>query len=271
MPVSRIWRELHRTRFPELMLDCGNATDPGVTYSEDLRDWSAKATTSDQARMERNIDRYNLKEKRILHVGIGNSGLAKRFHGRVKEIVGTTIDEPELSVARSLGFPNYRFVLHNKFSGCSDVLNGSFDFILDNNPTSPCCCMRHLAALFEFYAGILASDGQVVTDAQGLGWVPDDSNPRWSFDFDDLAAVGAAAGLSAFKATRKVYVLSRSRPRSPGYLEVSRHLFRRAKTFPRKMIKGGPREIARLCRKSLKWLLLSTVPSALPVRYRSKK
>jgi len=269
--LSKTWRELHRTRFPELTLDCGNTTDPGVTYSEDLRDWSTKATTPDQARMERYIDRYNLKDRRILHIGIGNSGLAKRFHSRVKEIVGTTIDEPELSVAASLGFPNYQFALHNKFAGNSDALNGTFDFILDNNPTSPCCCMRHLAALFELYTEVLSKEGQVVTDAAGIRWVPDDSNPRWSFDFDDLEAVSAAAGLSAFKATRKVYILSRSRPRPPSYLEVSKHLLRRAKQFPRKLVWSGPREVIRRCRKSMRWLLLSTVPSALPVRYRSKK
>jgi hypothetical protein len=266
--VSKAWRDLHRCRFPDLPLDCGNTLDPGVIYSEDLRDWSDKATTPDQARMERYIDRYDLNHKRVLHVGIGNSGLARRFHGRVKEIVGTTIDEPELKVARSLGFPNYAVVLHNKFSGGSEALNGQFDFILDNNPTSPCCCIRHLAALFDLYAAKLKQDGQVVTDAQGLKWVPDDSNPRWSFDFDDLAAVSPAAGFSAFRANTKVYVLSRTPPASPGSLPVLRHLLRRARMLPGQVVRSGPRKLERIARKSMKWVLLSTVPWAVPKRYR---
>src|SRR3954466_6599598 len=146
------WRELHRARFPELPFDCGNSSDPGVRYCEDLRDWSDKATTPDQRRVEHFIDRFDLRDKRVLHIGIGNSGLAKRFHRRVKEIVGTTIDEPEIRVAQALELPNYIAILHNKYSGRNEGVRGRFAIIVDNNPTSPCCCIRHLAVLFEFFS-----------------------------------------------------------------------------------------------------------------------
>jgi hypothetical protein len=43
-----------------------------------LRNWSQKWTTPDQLRIERYIDRFDLRSKRILHIGIGNSGLARR-------------------------------------------------------------------------------------------------------------------------------------------------------------------------------------------------
>ena len=258
MPLTETWRELHRSRFPELPLDCGNVRDPGVIYSADLRDWSDKATTPDQARMERFIDRYDLRHRRILHVGIGNSGLAKRFHGRVGEIVGTTIDEPEMQIARSLSLPNYDFVLHNKYSGRNAVVEGTFDFILDNNPTSPCCCIRHLANLFEFYGEKLTHQGQIVTDRQGLGWVPDDTNPRWTFAFDDLAAVAAAAGLSAFKMTRNVYVLARSAPPAPGVRALSANWLRRAGMLPGKIARNGPRALARHGRRLAKWVWYRT-------------
>lgn len=250
MSLPKAWRELHRSRFPELPLDCGNRTDPGIIYSEDLRDWSHKATTSDQARMERYIDRYDLRHSRILHIGIGNSGLAQRFHKRAGEIVGTTIDEPELRVARALALPNYAFVLHNKYSGRNEVVDGTFDVIFDNNPTSPCCCIRHLADLFELYASKLADGGQIVTDQLGLGWVPDDSNPRWSFNFDDLAAAGAAAGLSAYRMNRSVYVLSRTPPRAADFASSARHIARRIASLPRHIARAGKRTIARITRKS---------------------
>ena len=42
MPASDAWRELQEHRFPELTLDCGEAVNPGVIYSDDLRDWSNK-------------------------------------------------------------------------------------------------------------------------------------------------------------------------------------------------------------------------------------
>jgi hypothetical protein len=239
------WRELHRSRFAELPLDCGNSRSPGVIYSRELRDWSDKATTSDQARMERYIDRYHLRGARILHVGIGNSGLAKRFHTRIGEIVGTTIDEPEMQVARALPLPNYTFVMHNKYSGRNGVVDGKFDFILDNNPTSPCCCIRHLAVLFEFYAEKLASGGQIVTDRQGLEWVPQANQPRWGFDLDDLTAVSAVAGFSVFPMTNSVYVLARSAPPPPGVRSVWASWLRRAAMLPGKIVRNGPRALAR--------------------------
>jgi hypothetical protein len=229
------WRALQAQRFPELTFDCGGSVDPGIRFSEELRDWSDKATTPDQRRMERHIDRYDLRQKRILHIGIGNSGLAQRFHRRVKEIVGTTIDEPEIKVAQSLGLSNYRFLVHNKFSGENTALDGRFDFILDNNPTSPCCCIRHLAELFEFYAEKLAADGQIITDREGLEWVPNESNPRWSFGFDDLAAAAAVAGFSAHRADQNVYVLSRSAPLPANPAALLRNLLRRAVMLPGKV------------------------------------
>ena len=237
------WRALQTQRFPELPFDCGKCADPGVRFSEELRDWSDKATTPDQRRMELYIDRYDLREKRILHIGIGNSGLARRFQGRVAEIVGTTIDEPEIKVAEALGLPNYRFVLHNKFSGDNQALAGSFDFILDNNPTSPCCCVRHLATLFEFYTEKLAPEGQIITDQQGLEWVPEGSNPRWGFSFDDLAAAAAVAGFSAYRANRIVYVLSRSAPPRPNLQSLSRHALRRTASLSGRVAKRLARSL----------------------------
>ena len=266
MPANEAWIELHRQRFPELRFDCGNDDDPGIIYSEDLRDWSDKATTPDQRRIEKYIDRFDLHDKRILHIGIGNSGLAKRFHPRVREIVGTTIDQPEIDVAKSLSLPNYKFVLHNKYAGRDQAVRGTFDFIIDNNPTSPCCCVRHLAALFDFYAAKLADGGQIVTDAQGLKWVPADSHARWSFDFDDLAEVGALAGLSAFRANRSVYVLSRLAPAAPAFGSMARHIGRRARALPGQIVRHGPRALVRRARKSVKWLLASAIPWALPAR-----
>lgn len=235
-------------RFAELPLDCGDSHNPGVIYSPELRDWSNKATTTDQARMERYIDRYNLRGARILHIGIGNSGLAKRFHARVGEIVGTTIDPPEIEVAQALALSNYSFVMHNKYSGQNEVIDGKFDFILDNNPTSPCCCIRHLAALFEFYSEKLASKGQIVTDRQGLEWVPEANNPRWGFDLADLTAVAAVAGLSVFPMTRSVYVVARSEPETPSLRSRSTNVVRRAAALPGKVVRSGPRELVRRIR-----------------------
>jgi len=250
--IPEAWRELHRTRFPEFPLDCGNSHSPGVIYSPELRDWSDKATTTDQARMERYIDRFDLRKARILHVGIGNSGLAKRFHSRVGEIVGTTIDDPEMKVAAALQLPNYSFLPHNKFSGRNEAIKGKFDFILDNNPTSPCCCFRHLAVLFDFYAEKLAGNGQIVTDRQGLAWVPEANHPRWSFDLDDLRAVAAVAGFSVYPMTSSVYVLAYSTPSPPPLSSTLASWSRGAVALPGKVVRNGPRALARRIRNVLR-------------------
>lgn len=249
MDVAEAWRALQAQRFPELPFDCGNSADPGIRFHEEVRDWSDKDTTYDQLRIERFIDRYDLRQKRVLHVGMGNSGLAKRFHRRTCEIVGTTIDEPEIEVARSLRLPNYRFIMHNKYSGKNDAVTGSFDFIVDNNPTSPCCCIRHLSTLFDFYVEKLGPSGLVVTDRAGLEWVPKGANPRWSFCFDDLEAASAVVGLSAYRANETVIVLSRSPPMRPGRAAMFRHRLRRARSLPARIRKTPARAYWRMLRK----------------------
>jgi hypothetical protein len=269
--ISSAWREVHQARFCELPFDCGNTSDPGVIYNEDIRDWSDKPTTPDQERIERYIDRYDLEQKRILHIGIGDSGLANRIHRRVKEIVGTTIDEPEMRVARSRALSKYTYALHNKFTPWDGIVEGRFDFIIDNNPTSPCCCVRHLAALFDFYDAKLTPGGQIVTDRQGLKWVPRGSDPRWGLDFDDLVLVAAAAGFSVYRMNSTVYVLSRTPPVKPGIAPLAQHLWRRSKTLPGEILREWPGLTLRFIRRSIKNLLLMFVPWALPARYQTEK
>ena len=213
MTLDEKWRVLHRSRFSELPFNCGGP--PAESSDPVLRDWSRKWTTPDQLRAERHIDRFDLRTKRILQIGIGNSGLARRFHDHVGQIVGTSLDEPELQLAQQLNYPNYRVVKHNKYSGLLDEISGRFDFIIDNNPTSACCCIRHFAELLHFLESTLANGGQIVTDRVGLAWIPEGGHSRWSFDFEDLQAVASVAGLEVWKVNKHTYVLCRGAPHRP--------------------------------------------------------
>jgi hypothetical protein len=232
MAADAAWAELGARRFPGIPEDCGDSATPGIVDRRDFRNWALRPTTDDQYRLERYIDRYDLRSKRVLHIGIGNSGLAQRFEGRVQEIVGTTVDQSELDHARGLAIPAYSPVLQNKYRDEPELCPGVFDFIVDNNPTSSCCCLQHLAAVFELYSAKLADDGQVVTDREGLGWTPPGGNPLFRFDFDDLVAICDVAGFTAYRATSHVYVLARSAPRGPGVLPILRHHLRRARQLP---------------------------------------
>ena len=205
-----MWRALAAKRFGDLPLDCHSTADPGLSDSEMWRDWAERETTPDQLRIEDYLAAHDLRGRRILHIGLGNSSLARRFHSRAAEIVGTTVVPHEVELARSLELANYRALLHNKYAAESDSLAGRFDFIVDNNPTTFCCCLAHLASMLEFYTAKLSEGGQLVTVRVGLGWahIPE-GNPRWGFDFEDLAAAGAAAGLTASRVDHNIYVLSR--------------------------------------------------------------
>ena len=233
------WRELHASRFPELPFYCGNELNPGVLDTAELRDWSDRPTSDDQYRIESYLDRLDLRTKRILHIGIGNSGLARRLHRRAVEIVGTSVDGPEISLARSLSLPNYMAVEHNKYAGPSDEIPGHFDLIVDNNLTSSCCCISHLRRLFEFLDAKLSRDGQVITDSVGLAWIPQAAHPRWKFDIDDLTAAARMAGLMAFSVSPTVFVLSRTEPPKSRLIPSVPRLVTEARRFGRKLVDAG--------------------------------
>lgn len=244
MASESVWGELHARRFASIPEDCGNESTPGIVEHAAFRNWAMRPTTDDQYRIENYIDRYDLRSKRVLHVGIGNSGLAKRFQNRIKAIVGTTVDQSELERAEKLGIPGYTIVIQNKYGSEPELCPGIFDFIVDNNPTSSCCCMKHLRAVFELYSSKLAEHGQMVTDRQGLGWTPPPAHSRFRFDFEDLAAVAKAAGLNVYRIDANIYVLAHKAPLGPGALPLLRHMLRRAAMLPWTLVEL-PRKIMR--------------------------
>lgn len=237
-------RELERLRaerFPTLPLDCGERVAPGVVDVEEWRDWSRRDTTPDQVRIEDYLDQFDLRDRSILHVGIGNSGLARRFASRARLICGTTIMPAEVEQAGRLGLRNYRVSAHNKYRGSDDAPDGRFDFIVDNSMTGFCCCLTHLAAMLDFYSSSLAPSGQIVTDRVGLAWAVDPQRPEWGFTFDDLAAVAPVAGLRAYRIDSNIYVLARQAPER-------RPLSRRISHWARSIARKVKRRLSRLLR-----------------------
>lgn len=219
-----------RERFPELLRDCGETAQPGIADIDGFRDWSDLETTSDQLRIEEYLDRAGLERKAILHVGIGNSGFARRFVRRASRVVGITIAPGEAQTAANLGLSNYTAILHNKYSDANGgAVPGQFDLIIDNNLTGYCCCAKHLGNMLEFYASKLSAGGQLITDRRGLAWTTEDprANSRWRFSFDDLAAVAACAGLNAYRATADIFILAQTPPSPPTLGSRLAYLFRK--------------------------------------------
>jgi hypothetical protein len=187
---------------------CGNLASPGlaVNYNPYV-DFSQRETTCDQTRIESYLDTLDLKGKRILHIGIGNSSLAERFNNRDTLIEGVTVSEKEHSHALSLGLTNYKVHLVNKYSHgfLLAFKQNQFDIIVDNNLASFACCKYHLYSMFDNYLWCLKLAGRILTDQRGMDWALLD--PSLILDFAGLTELVANLPLKAIKMTPTVYAL----------------------------------------------------------------
>jgi LmbE family N-acetylglucosaminyl deacetylase len=151
---------------------CGRNDQPGLAIDRpDLVDYSQSETTPDQAEIEAVLEQMGIEGKRILHVGIGNSSLARKFAHRTLAIEGLTVSRAEHAVSCELGLSNYRVHLLSKHDPrlCGAVA-GPFDVIVDNNLASFACCRHHFRVMFEAYAALLPPGGELFTHKLGMEW-----------------------------------------------------------------------------------------------------
>jgi hypothetical protein len=202
------------TRLDEMPLSCDSHHSVGVNEVEDWRDWTDQETTPDQQRIEDVLAEGGKTTGRaVLHVGIGNSSLARRFHRSAGIIDGITIQEREVEKADCLQLSNYRPMLLSKYHWdlCS-ILNGAYDFIVDNNPTTFCCCRTHLASMLANYSALLMPGGVILSDTVGLYWASEPNDARWRVTWDEWQSIGRAYGLEGVRYTEFVVGLRRGTP-----------------------------------------------------------
>ncbi len=188
---------------------CGEFTSPGRPDVPEWHDWSRRETTFDQLRIEEVLETLPIAGAALLHVGCGNSSLARRFAARLGRIDGITVSPEEKALAESLRLPNYRALLLNKYSPALAALPGGYQYVVDNNPAGFACCRFHLATLFHNSFALLAEGGLYLTDALGLGWVADGGEPAMAMNFEDLVEAGAQFGFVARRETDLVCSLRR--------------------------------------------------------------
>jgi hypothetical protein len=189
---------------------CDRLDEPGVSIDDpDFVDYSEMPPTIDQQRIERLLAGRDLSTARLLHVGVGDSGLAFRLQGHCRSIDGITVSERERVRAESRGIADYRVLRVNRYSlEFARRVQPGYDIIIDNNLASFACCCFHFAVLLHTYRWALAPRGEILTDQRGMNWVVGDR--RWRMTFNDLAAAGRRFGLRAAKVTDSVYSLQRS-------------------------------------------------------------
>jgi hypothetical protein len=188
---------------------CDRLDEPGISTTDPFHvDWSQAKPSSDQARIEAVLDGMDLAGRRLLHVGVGASGLALRFHARCEKIDGLTMAEPERHRAQALAIASYQVFRVNKYSrDLARFLRPDYHLIIDNNLASFACCVYHFALMLDTYRWALAPGGLILTDEQGMRWVCGDRG--WRMTFSDLVEAGRRFGLQAVRLTSSVYALSR--------------------------------------------------------------
>jgi hypothetical protein len=191
---------------PEL---CGQPDNPGVPLESDrFLDSSRKPTTIDQSRIEDVMETLPPDGLRILHVGVGNSSLARRFASRAAAITGVTLSHNERELSDSLGLPQYKVFLLNKYGReFPSVTGAGHHLIVDNNLASFACCKFHFYRMLDNYLGVLETGGIILTDQRGMDWTAGDA--RWKLTYSDLETLAQKFTLRASRITEFVYKLTK--------------------------------------------------------------
>ena len=146
--------------------------------------WENNDSTTDEndiiSYLEKN---FMIEDKNILHIGIGNSNLAKKFINKNK-IYGLTIAKSEINKAKLLKFINYYLFFCDKYShNFNEVLKEfSFDYIIDPNLKSYSCCQKTFNFMFRNMTNLLNKNGVIITSKKGMSWYKK-LKPKLTFNF----------------------------------------------------------------------------------------
>jgi len=132
------------------------------TYDED---WSYRSSP-DQNRMTEWFKNKDLSNKKILHIGIGDSSFALSI--AANKIDGITISQIEIDNAKQLNIKNYDIYYLDKYSFLLNNLPNTYDYIVDNNMFNFTSCNICIANYFYSLVQLLNIDGQIITDTGGM-------------------------------------------------------------------------------------------------------
>ncbi|MFB0925782.1 MAG: hypothetical protein QMB65_10975 [Vicingaceae bacterium] len=168
--------------------------------------WVEIRVTDDQLRIEVVLKEFDLKDKKILHVGIGSSSLASQFNYLAERIDGITVMPEEKKYAESLNLPKYNTFIINKYSNELNSLNQSYDFIIDNNLSSFACCKHHYQLMLNNYIDILNQGGMILTDEVGMKYYEDYA---FGIEFEDLQKLEKELPVKVLKINQSVFAIQK--------------------------------------------------------------
>lgn len=108
--------------------------------------------------------------KKILHIGTGNSSIARNLDDVFKQIDGVTNTQQELEAGRKIGSDKYKVYLINKYNPDEfSKLDSDYDVIVDVNLKSYACCQEHWLGFMEAVIGKLKIGGRLISHTAGFG------------------------------------------------------------------------------------------------------
>lgn len=138
------------------------------TWNTWKEDWSEHPPSQDEQRIIEHIKkREPFRDKTLLHIGIGNSTLAKEIR-TFKKIVGITVIQAEIEKANSLKLENYETYICNKHTIQFLDFQEKFDMIVDNGLLTFTDCEICSYNLFHSFLSLLSQDGEILTDSFGM-------------------------------------------------------------------------------------------------------
>ncbi len=191
---------------PPKMTHCGVEKRDLLDFSRDALLIDAKPSVGSLL-IEALLRSMNLRNKRILHVGIGNSELALQFCQFSSYIDGVTASNAELRNGRNLKLPNYTIELCDKYQILfrTRLPHNAYDIIVDDDIVNGSCCRAHLSELVDNYSMLLAPQGQLFTQERDVRLPATDKS--WSLKAEDLAYIADQHRMSVSRVHGCVYIM----------------------------------------------------------------
>tara|TARA_B100000902_G_C27086623_1_gene801659 strand:+ start:126 stop:764 length:639 start_codon:yes stop_codon:yes gene_type:complete len=149
--------------------------DKNITIDENsnFSSWENRSTTRDEREiikfLIRNIQIIN--NKKILHVGIGNSSLGNNITKYSKFIDGITISINEVKLSNKYNcYKNIHICNKYNLNDLSPKIGNKYDIIIDQGIKQYTCCNQHFIDLFCFYMKNLEDGGILITSKYGMAW-----------------------------------------------------------------------------------------------------
>ena len=144
-----------------------------IDESNNYSFWENHSTSRDEKEiiyyLKNNL--YLITNKKILHIGIGNSEFGNSFKQYAEIIDGITISGLEKNKALKNNCYSNIYIC-NKYNVKDMSINilNYYDLIIDQGIKQYTCCQLHFEELFNFYIKRLNKNGMIVTSKLGMDW-----------------------------------------------------------------------------------------------------